>query len=129
VSPMSLVAVAAGPDADVTVASLQAGLAEALEANARWERTAGELREALAERDRALAEQSAVIAGQAADLEQMGAALAGFPWRRVLLSGVRGGVHRDAGQRSRHGGTGLEGRRHAAGAGAGTRGHASARGL
>jgi hypothetical protein len=50
----------------VTMASLRAGLAEALKANARWERTAGELREALAERDRALAEQSAVIAGQAA---------------------------------------------------------------
>jgi len=70
------VAVAAGPDAYVTVASLQAALAEALEANARWAQTAGELREALAERDSALAEQAAVIEGQAADLDQMRAALA-----------------------------------------------------
>ena len=61
------VAVAAGSDADV--ASLRAALAAALEANECWERTAAELREALAERD-------AEIARQSAELERVSAALA-----------------------------------------------------
>ncbi len=61
------VAVAAGSDADV--ASLRAALAAALEANERWERTAAELREALAGRD-------AEIARQSAELERVSAALA-----------------------------------------------------
>jgi transposase len=61
------VAVAAGSDADV--ASLRAALATALEANACWERTAAELREALAGRD-------ARIARQSAELERVSAALA-----------------------------------------------------
>ena len=59
--------VAAGPDADV--ASLRTALAAALEANECWERTAAELREALAGRD-------AEIARQSAELERVGAALA-----------------------------------------------------
>ena len=61
------VAVAAGSDADV--ASLRAALAAALEANECWERTAAELREALAGRD-------AEIARQSAELERVSAALA-----------------------------------------------------
>jgi len=61
------VAVAAGSDADV--ASLRAALAVALEANECWERTAAELREALAGRD-------AEIARQSAELERVSAALA-----------------------------------------------------
>ena len=61
------VAVAAGSDADV--ASLRAALAAALEANECWERTAAELREALAGRD-------AQIARQSAELERVSAALA-----------------------------------------------------
>ncbi len=61
------VAVAAGPDADV--ASLRAALDAALEANECWERTAAELREALAGRD-------AEIARQSAELERVSAALA-----------------------------------------------------
>ena len=61
------VAVAAGSDADV--ASLRAALASALEANECWERTAAELREALAGRD-------AEIARQSAELERVSAALA-----------------------------------------------------
>ena len=61
------VAVAAGSDADV--ASLRAALAAALEANECWERTAAELREALAGRD-------AEIARLSAELERVGAALA-----------------------------------------------------
>ena len=60
-------AVVAGPDAEV--ASLRAALDAALEANACWERTAAELRAALAERD-------ALIERQSAELERMGAALA-----------------------------------------------------
>jgi transposase len=56
-----------GSDADV--ASLRAALAAALEANACWERTAAELREALAGRD-------AEIARQSAELERVSAALA-----------------------------------------------------
>src|SRR5208283_1284616 len=56
-----------GPDADV--ASLRTALAAALEANECWERTAAELREALAGRD-------AEIARQSAELERVGAALA-----------------------------------------------------
>ena len=60
-------AVAAGSDADV--ASLRAALASALEANECWERTAAELREALAGRD-------AEIARQSAELERVSAALA-----------------------------------------------------
>ena len=60
-------AVAAGSDADV--ASLRAALAAALEANECWERTAAELREALAGRD-------AEIARQSAELERVSAALA-----------------------------------------------------
>ena len=61
------VAVAAGSDADV--ASLRAALAAALEAGECWERTAAELREALAGRD-------AEIARQSAELERVNAALA-----------------------------------------------------
>jgi transposase len=61
------VAVAAGSGADV--ASLRAALAAALEANECWERTAAELREALAGRD-------AEIARQSAELERVSAALA-----------------------------------------------------
>jgi hypothetical protein len=61
------VAVAAGSDADV--ASLRAALASALEANKCWERTAAELREALAGRD-------AEIERQSAELERVSAALA-----------------------------------------------------
>ena len=60
-------AVAAGSDAEV--ASLRAALAAALEANECWERTAAELREALAGRD-------AEIARQSAELERVSAALA-----------------------------------------------------
>ena len=60
-------AVAAGPDTDV--ASLRAALDAALEANECWERTAAELREALAGRD-------AEIARQSAELERVSAALA-----------------------------------------------------
>src|ERR1035438_2927583 len=56
-----------GSDADV--ASLRAALAAALEANACWERTAGELREALAGRD-------AEVARLSAELERGSAALA-----------------------------------------------------
>jgi transposase len=63
---LSRVAVAAGSDADV--ASLRAALAAALEANECWERTAAELREALAERD-------AEIVRQSAELERVSAAL------------------------------------------------------
>ena len=51
------------------MASLRAALDAALEANACWERTAAELRAALAERD-------ALIERQSAELERMGAALA-----------------------------------------------------
>jgi transposase len=61
------VAVAAGSDADVAL--LRAALAAALEANECWERTAAELREALAGRD-------AEIARQSAELERVSAALA-----------------------------------------------------
>ena len=60
-------AVAAGSDAEV--ASLRAALAAALEATECWERTAAELREALAGRD-------AEIARQSAELERVSAALA-----------------------------------------------------
>ena len=60
-------AVAAGSDAEV--ASLRADLAAALEASECWERTAAELREALAGRD-------AEIARQSAELERVSAALA-----------------------------------------------------
>ena len=60
-------AVAAVFDADV--ASLRAALAAALKANECWERTAAELREALAGRD-------AEIARQSAELERVSAALA-----------------------------------------------------
>src|SRR4249919_951116 len=57
------------PGSDADVASLRAALAAALEANECWERTAAELREALAGRD-------AEIARQSAELERVSAALA-----------------------------------------------------
>jgi transposase len=57
------------PGSDADVASLREALAAALEANECWERTAAELREALAGRD-------AEIARQSAELERVSAALA-----------------------------------------------------
>ena len=74
-------AVAAGSGAEV--ASLRAALAAALEANECWERTAAELREALAGRD-------AEIARQSAELERVSAALAVL--QRMVFRGFVGAV-------------------------------------